>query len=689
MPHAREGEKVIRLKRQPKKRMEAGQLGYLLLGFFLYIAGMLLRGGPANPDVVMSGGQVLGVYLTFGGFFLAVIGYGLAVAERLGFRDGSLWKVMALGTASSSLMAMLLGHARLISYDLAPLAALWLLAGIYLGSSRWRILLPERPCPGLSWVPAAACALYLADWMAKAGYAGAGSTDPFFYHLLGPRQWTDEGWIHFRPGYSSTIHASYWEHLFIWINMLLGDHEGRGLIEGHLFAQMVHVGLGAVTTCAAVYALVAAHAAWRGWAWLAAFAALNSQSLAIYGWLAKNDYGLLGWSLAGLLLLFGPGARVARARRVEVVAGGLLLGMAIMGKVVYSFALAPLLAAWALREHLSGRRRLVLPVAVAVAAPIIAMVVRNYAFTGDPLYPLLTIKLRLDTHWLGPSHFEGLPVLLGGTSDSLAYSARVVWMLVTDVPWLGALSLLAIPLAYARPNLKVPALLVSACLAGYALFASHRFGEAYYRWLGPGLLVQTAVGAIVLAELATWLGGRRRWVTAASVALVAAMLVLLRMPEALGPGSWSGLVAGPSATYVIRSPAIHPGGDALAWLRLNMQPGDRALTTGYQMLYYVSHLKVAAMANEPSIDETASRLTDPVLMTRRLREFGVRYVLDVRKWDARYFWRSGSTFDRIASLYPEAIAYEGPDSFIVDLRKLAPEVEGACLKPGSGREFEW
>ncbi|HUP58472.1 MAG TPA: hypothetical protein VM598_13520 [Bdellovibrionota bacterium] len=666
-----------------------------MAGLALLVVGMLLRGIPSNPDVEFSHAQVLGLYFIFGGFFLAVVGWGCLLAERLGFAP-ALWKSLALGTAGSSLLAMVLGYAGLISYDFAPLAVAWLGGGLVFGSSRWRKLLPERIRPSLAWIPALVCAYYITDWMARTGLAH-GSTDPFFYHLLGPRLWADFGRIDYQVGFPATFHASWWEQLFIWMNMLLGDHEGRGLLEGHLFAQMIHVGLGVTMTCAAVFAFTRAYLSWSGWAWLAVYAILNSQALQSYAWLAKNDFGVMGWAMAGLLLLLLPEGRDKTTRRNELLVGGALVGMAIIGKIVFVISLGPLLVVWAFLERRSkGWQRAVLTAGAAALVPMAVMMARNFAFTGDPLFPFLTVKLGLPTRWLGPTHLETIPSLMGKQADSLAWSADVVWRFIMHVPWIGLLSLLVFPLARFVPKFRPLAMLTGACIAAFAIFSSIKFGEAFFRWLGPALLIQGAAAVIVIGEGSTRLGdflARKsrsgHWVRPALTGLVVAATLAAARIDVTDLNVWNTLLWGSSQTYTIRNPHVHQGGDSLTWLRLNMSPGDRTVTTGFQLTYYVSHLKVLAIANEPLLDEAVSGLTDPHLLVSRLRELGVRYVLDVAKWNARYYWKLGWVIDQLASEYPEAIAYEGPDSFVLDLAKVAPPLERSCAAWRAQRELDW
>jgi hypothetical protein len=679
----------LRLARASRRseRIGLGRLAYPFLGLALYLAGILLRGGPANPDVEFSNFQVLGLYLIFGSFFLAVVGWGSLIADRLKIGDGSLARTIALGSMGSSILAMLLGYLRLIPYELAPLAVMWIGGGLVAGAGRWRSLLPERVKPAWSWVPAAICIYYLACWLAKASLAH-GTTDPFFYHLLGPRQWTDAGRIFYHTGSPATIHASYWEQLFIWVNLLLGDHEGRGLLEGHLFAQMLHVGLGVVMVSSAVYSFTRAHVAWAGWAWLAVYATMNSSSLAYLANLAKNDYGVAGWGLVGSLMLLMPTGRSPAVRRNELLTGGFLVGAALIAKVVYILSIGPLLLAWVGRDLYLARGKSYRPplgrillVAAAAAIPMLAMMTRNFIFTGDPLFPFLTTKFHLPTTLLGPTYLEVFPSMIGHKSTSLAWSGRMIMTLLVQIGWAGLAAFLVFPLAWFLPRLRFPALVFSACLLGYALFASVRFLEFFYRWQAPGLVLQCGVAVIVLATLAEGFARKPRVRIALTAVIMAASLAAIREPTVTDLTMLTEFAERPSQIHVLRNPGVHQGGDSLAWLRLNMVPGDRAVTTGYQLMYYVSHLDVGTIQNEPGIDEALYGLTDPALVVRRLRGFGVRYVVDVFKWDSRYYWPIAWIIDDLASAFPQAIAYQGKDSFVLDLERLAPELERGCLAP--------
>ena len=120
----------------------------------------------------------------------------------------------------------------------------------------------------------------------------------------------------------------------------------------------------------------------------------------------------------------------------------------------------------------------------------------------------------------------------------------------------------------------------------------------------------------------------------------------------------------------------------LAWLRLNAKPSDFIVTTGFQLLYYVSHLNATAIVNDPVLDAEISSISDIPTAVQAMRKHGARYLLDVAKWDSRFYWAIGPVMAQAADEHPDAVAYAGNDSFILDLEKLSAELNQACeLKP--------
>lgn len=215
-----------------------------------------------------------------------------------------------------------------------------------------------------------------------------GGYDVLEYHLQGPREYFDSGRIHFLP---HNVYASFpqqVEMLYLLLMHLAGDPWGAAIP-----AQYVHLlcGMLAVLALAAFAVPPASGARPVPWA-SAAVAALAGTVpwLAYLGALAYVELGLLLFAAVagGLLLAAVRDPRRATAR--TLLAAGLCAGLA--GGCKYTalvFITAALGIAWLLAAPPPWRRR-ILGAVVYGAGALAAFgpwLVRNAAFTGNPVYP--------------------------------------------------------------------------------------------------------------------------------------------------------------------------------------------------------------------------------------------------------------------------------------------------------------
>lgn len=206
--------------------------------------------------------------------------------------------------------------------------------------------------------------------------------DVLEYHLQAPREYYEAGRIHLLP---HNVYASFpqqMEILYLLLMWLMG-----GPHEAAIAAQWLHASLGVLFVLALV--------AWRPREvspWIAALLAGACAWLVIVGALAYVECGLLFFSALAAALLFNAlegAARTGLAR--DLFLSGAFAGLA--GGCKYT-ALAlvgvGLFVAWLIGARHSWRIRFSAAIAFAIGVLVAfcPWLIRNYAITGNPIYPM-------------------------------------------------------------------------------------------------------------------------------------------------------------------------------------------------------------------------------------------------------------------------------------------------------------
>lgn len=328
---------------------------------------------------------------------LAALGWGAwpaAWLRRPGRALGlSVGLALALGLGVLSILTLILGVSGALSR--ATAGAVLVVGGVLglaflLGYRRWSWPPEARAAWSAALIPAG----LLIPLVAPLAIAGLGASlppgliwsgenrayDALEYHLEGPRACFDAGRIHFLKHNVYTSFPQQMEMLY-----LLQMHLVDGPLRGAIPAQWLHLWC----TIAAVAVLAAA--APRGLPrWIVAALAGSTPWLAYLGALAYVEGGLLLFTAvaAGLVLENLRSGGPTRLR--DVVAIGLCLGLAGGCKyTALALVAAGLLLAWVLTLEGAwlSRLRVAFVGGAAVAVAFSPWLLRNAAFTGNPVYP--------------------------------------------------------------------------------------------------------------------------------------------------------------------------------------------------------------------------------------------------------------------------------------------------------------
>lgn len=641
----------------------AAKLAAPTLALAMGLGGHLLRGPPLSPDDVFLWHRLAGVFLVFAAFAAGLLSWGGVCARALKL-DASepLWR-LSLGTALGSFAMALFGHLGLVGFADRDLLAGVLLVGLLLdatlgrhpgGETRgWRL-----PASALDRLLAVGCAVLVLLQCAKAAIPD-GHPDPLYYGLLGPRLWAQAGRIFMPEGMPIVLRASAWDYLHLWGQVFLGGPGGGGLVEAQIFGQLCHAALAYAGCGFAVYRLVGCYSADLRIRWLAVLAALAAAAMNWTAGLAKNDWGSAFWVLSAAALMAGSGVSPRM-----LLLGGALLGLGVIAKPSALFTAIPVVASvlWARGEPRRYRLALVMAGLALGALPVAA---RNLAWTGNPLFP--SASWFFGTQKLSPSWIAYQRGFEEAGLSGLGSTWARVQLLWRQSPLVLALALPAIGSLLRRRWSFGGRTVWCLALTSTVLFLVASGPAASLRLLGAGDLL---LAAAVPVSLEPVLAGRHRAVI--SVVLACATMAFGQLPW----GAAANLLAIPSIPEVLQrnhSNLTYPpvGGDARSWLRVHASAGERIASLDDNRLYYLAHLNVVALREDPGIERRVDGLPDDRL-PELLRDLNVRYALVVTDWRGAMRRRTAARLGPWLDRRSEAVVFRSDDALVIDLAKPVP-----------------
>jgi hypothetical protein len=103
------------------------------------------------------------------------------------------------------------------------------------------------------------------------------------------------------------------------------------------------------------------------------------------------------------------------------------------------------------------------------------------------------------------------------------------------------------------------------------------------------------------------------------------------------------------------------------------------LSSGDDLIYFVQNLNFAVLTTHPVLDRRTSGLHRADEIFRTIRRYGARYLLESRSWYGPYMSPVAGRLAPLLYAHPEAIAFAGVSSFVVDLKKLDENVSASCF----------
>lgn len=644
-----------------------GFLIFLSALVFLF-GGLIIYGAPPLPDEVMTSGHYFGSLFVFVFWLLSIFAWGEVLCWLFKIDSQFLFPAVPFGTAFMALVAGLLGHVGLIgiaSIGIFQIVGLvgpclfWFLSVLYKRNNN--LLIIKEKIKTLSFYEKLALgtiAIILSLSFMQSNLMSS-FWDPLWYHLVGPRFWTDQGKIFFSKTSLIAFQANAWEYLFIWGNSLLTSPNGGGLIVGQLWGQWTHVILGYCVSGSALYYFFKSMKIDRNWCLIAVVAGISTLFLHYSIAIAKNDWGTISWTLTGLWFLNKTDDRKIK----NLFFGGLFVGLAFSSKFTSIFSLFPLCALWLFNDCKNSGWQSALKNGLFVllmifigASPIL---LRNYFATGNPLFP--SMNEVFPTPFAGPTwtkafeDWEGRWFGFGGWNIFLTEMGRwgyFIWpvILIPIMSWKRKQSSILLPLFF-------------VLLGSLALFICKVGKYVELRNIGTMMMIASAMGTLAIIDCFNSLKDKPKSVWLAILPLVIFLF--------LGPTLWEA----PLRLVEVNNPSVQirefAGGGSLAWLREHMNENQTAVSLADPRIYYLSHKKVAIIWDYPELDKAITGSRSALEMVQVLRRFNIDFLFNtIRPIDNYYSKELVAMMMAAMDQHPDAIVFTGNTSKVVDLKKL-------------------
>ncbi len=573
-----------------------------------------------------------------------------------------------LGSIAYCAMAVLLARSGLLTagtYFLSP-ACSFLMILIYFNAHRFsfrsisnsfEFLRPAGKYRYLEWILVSSLVVLVLMRIIQAGFP-IRHGDPLYYHLLAPRLWAQSGGDYFNFNLPIAYLASLWEYNYLYAMSFWFGENGKGLIEGQIHSQYLHLLWGVGGSLLVAGTIVKHLTNSRIIVLLAVVAVATTKSLQWSVPLAKNDWGIVFWTLsAAYLLLFLP----SKHRKASAICGGLLAGAACMAKLTSAMTILPIfILGGVLRFRaygLSAFKDLSIGVVIALLA-MLPITLRNYLATSNPFFPLMNdffpsvLATQSYLDFIMPHHSNtaslGGSYWLGRISELLKESPLIFILLLSPL------------LFFARDLIKDRIRFfgtIFIAVLSFILLATFLGSGLELRLLGPGLVM-----FVIFAVTVVWVFLKKlpeKIGLALAFLAVVGVLAGSRIPfHAL-----TKLPKRPSGDQAILE---HTGGVAKQWLRKNVKPGEHVVMMAENEAYYLSHLKLTVITERPDLDPIFRESESLIELVARVKNIeGMRYLLC-----STHSGKFHKSYEKLLKSKPEAFVYTLGTSFILDLKRL-------------------
>lgn len=653
---------MLRLHGEMSKNRQVRK-NYLLIFAAAFASGVFLYGAPTGPDSMQGWVPVLGAFCLFGFFLLSAFMWGTVFTRFPFAKEPDVLLSLVAGLGAYALAGEILSLLGLIGYFRSGAMLLF-----FFSSVPAFYLLPAAAIPKVEaesfpkWPALTAGLLFL--FFFALSWIPDSMPDPLWYHLSAARAWSDHGG--YTPGTENAAfyQSGAWDALLLWGNFLLGSAGDGGLVAGQFFGQWLHLLGAAVPAGFMLYRLFggifpALTPSSRAFLTLAAMtSAAQVPSLS----LAKNDWGASLFLFSAFWVWFG------RKNARDALLAGVFFGLAVSTKASVGFGALILFGVAVSRRP--GKLSHWIFFAGSSLLSAFPWLLRNQIALGDPFFPALQ---SLFPALVGPS-WEKFSLYYEGAKFGWAGKGYLAREVLRDSPYtvlvMGCLFLPFFRKIFRRFTAEW--MFCALSFAAAVLFCLKTGARAEYRLFGPAcfLLISSGLGfAFILLEKKFTAPGIRTAAGFAAIGLsVAYLSVTAQFP-------WRA----PMQVFAQARPAEeirrHFGGTALAWIRLNIQPGKIVASANDHRLYYLADFHAFRIWDRPALDRAlyeAKSIREVVAALRRER---IDYLIFTRMdWDSLHRREVLDSLEAAWYSHPGAVVFGNEHSKVIDLARLQSEL---------------
>jgi hypothetical protein len=626
---------------------------------------LILLPNPTNPDVEFGRLQILGTLGFFCFWAISAVCWGALISKRFHIKP-TFALASAIGTVAYATIAQ-----TLLLITIAPsiqkliVILLGLIAPLFFArefrNSQFRFTKAH-----LAWIPLfltasviffKACLLHF-------------HSDALLYGALAPRLWSELGHIHFLPNYPYTFLASQWDYLGIYGNALMGGEGPHGLIEHYLFIQLTHAFFGFLIT-AMFSAMILEQLGLSPIASRLGAVAIGSCGTTVWtAHIGKSDWGVSAWTLGGMYLLM----IMRPEKRCLYALCGFILGVALAAKQSFIFVQVPFIFWWTLTKR-PKLWQAICPLLIGGSLAMFPFFARNYFYIGNPFFPALGhifpspgIADLVRETFLGVGSaqngrpFDILPTRLKLLFEREQFALFGLLLLIGGLIFKKNLSVdLHTKFLWIAPG----SFILLFCLLGAPVGSDD--GVLMIRYLTPSLALLSCAGLPLTLRIIE---------NTLAKALIVLGFVTIAFLTSVTPITDFPVIYQNTEGFTAALRSLYLGGDSKTWLRLNAQPSELILTTGDSQHYFVSHLNISAMIENPQVWAAIRRTSSPKEMIQALASFNPKYLLDTQHFSQRYWSTAALMLDQLVKEYPASILYRGKSSYVVDFEQLR---KSCCL----------
>lgn len=614
--------------------------------------------GPDNQHTVV---HQLGSLLLLIAWLASTFSYGVALTEALKIRRSRFVLSLFFGTICMSLVAYLLAFTGLVHEKFRILYHLLILLGpVYLYLRKLQF--PRSPIPLVSFSFLILLALFIPRLVLSS--TPSSHWDALWYHLPSMQNWWAAGGYKYSSESIAVFHSGSWETLYLWPFLLLGGRDGQGLVLIHIFAQWQHLILGFVGSFFCLEQLTRLFAPKR-WVSVVVAGGLMSFSLLHVSTYAKNDWGIIFWTLSLFLILI-------RHRNVGLylpLLTGFLLGFTLSSKWSSISSMIAILAFLFFSMKICSWRK-VASFSGAVLCGMLPILVRNTIFLEAPTFPLGAVLYSTDL--IGPTYRAAFSAYTSFDLDGLVIGMLTKLKIVMSVnPLFYALLLVPVNAWLGNKALSRRVLQLFLVLA-FLPFLLNSYDKLEPRILGALLiLLNLTASAEIAVFLNRILGYAGEWKGAFNLVLCFFALLFL-VPD-----------------HYIRQPSIrniellrpeltirtHLAGSSMAWVRLNVPTNEKILLPLEGKTFYLSTHSVVRIWDWGYLDKKIVEAKNFEERVAILVDEGFDIaIIGAMRIDRFYNEAIVDEFSAAWKEYDGSVLYAAKYSRVISLKKMLEEI---------------